>query len=72
MIFSIIIKEYKMPALNFILTDAITIRIGDHAWTFTTAFIIYLIVAAIVGLLAEFIVGWRLPRAIASKFSSGL
>src|SRR6266704_3102660 len=29
--------------------------------TITTGLIIYLIVAAIVGLLAEFIVGWRLP-----------
>jgi uncharacterized membrane protein YeaQ/YmgE (transglycosylase-associated protein family) len=29
--------------------------------TITTEFIIYLIVAAIVGLVAEFIVGWRLP-----------
>ena len=31
------------------------------AITITTEFIIYLIVAAIVGLLAEFIIGWRLP-----------
>src|SRR5438132_9064408 len=29
--------------------------------TITTSLIIYLIVAAIVGFLAEFIVGWRLP-----------
>ncbi len=29
--------------------------------TITTQFIIYLIVAAIVGLVAEFIIGWRLP-----------
>jgi uncharacterized membrane protein YeaQ/YmgE (transglycosylase-associated protein family) len=29
--------------------------------TITTEFIVYLIVAAIVGLVAEFIVGWRLP-----------
>lgn len=49
---------------NFILADPITIRIGDHAWTFTTAFIIYLVVAAILSLLAEFIVGWRLPFGI--------
>ncbi len=42
-------------------SDGITIHIGDHAWSFGTSFIVYLIVAAIVGLLAEFIVGWRLP-----------
>src|SRR5437899_10866592 len=29
--------------------------------TITTGLIIYLVVAAIVGLVAEFIVGWRLP-----------
>src|SRR5256885_12427511 len=29
--------------------------------TITTGLIIYLIVAAIVGLVAEFIIGWRLP-----------
>lgn len=29
--------------------------------TITTEFIVYLIVAAIVGLVAEFIIGWRLP-----------
>src|SRR5947209_18635104 len=50
-----------MQSTSLVLADAITIQIGGHAWTFTTAFLIYLIVAAIVGLLAEFIVGWRLP-----------
>jgi uncharacterized membrane protein YeaQ/YmgE (transglycosylase-associated protein family) len=29
--------------------------------TITTSFIVYLVVAAIVGLVAEFLVGWRLP-----------
>ena len=32
--------------------------------TITTALIVYLVVAAIVGLVAEFIVGWRLPFGI--------
>jgi uncharacterized membrane protein YeaQ/YmgE (transglycosylase-associated protein family) len=39
----------------------ITIQIGNHLWSFGTNVIIYLIVAALVGLAAEFIVGWRLP-----------
>jgi len=39
----------------------VTIKIGDNVWTFGLNFIIYLIVAAIVGLVAETIVGWRLP-----------
>ena len=44
-----------------ILADGISIHIGDNVWTFSLNFIVYLIIAAIVGFLAEFIVGWRLP-----------
>ena len=50
-----------MFALQLILADGVTIKLGDNVWTFGTNFIIYLIVAAVVGLVAEFIVGWRLP-----------
>jgi uncharacterized membrane protein YeaQ/YmgE (transglycosylase-associated protein family) len=50
-----------MLALNLILADGVTIKIGSNVWTFGLSFIIYLIIAAIIGLLAEFIVGWRLP-----------
>jgi uncharacterized membrane protein YeaQ/YmgE (transglycosylase-associated protein family) len=50
-----------MLALQLILADGVTIQLGDNVWTFGTNFIIYLIVAAIVGLVAEFIVGWRVP-----------
>ena len=50
-----------MLALQFILADGVTIKLGDNVWTFGLNFIIYLIVAAVVGLVAEFIVGWRLP-----------
>ena len=50
-----------MLALHLILADGVTIKLGDNVWTFGTNFIVYLIVAAIVGLVAEFIVGWRLP-----------
>src|SRR5215831_14426840 len=44
-----------------VLADGISIRIGDNVWSFSLNFIIYLIIAAIVGFVAEFIVGWRLP-----------
>jgi uncharacterized membrane protein YeaQ/YmgE (transglycosylase-associated protein family) len=44
-----------------ILADGISIHIGDNVWSFSLNFIIYLIIAAIVGFAAEFIVGWRLP-----------
>jgi uncharacterized membrane protein YeaQ/YmgE (transglycosylase-associated protein family) len=50
-----------MLALQLILADGVTIKLGDNVWTFGTNFLIYLIIAAIVGLVAEFIVGWRLP-----------
>ncbi|HEY6285183.1 MAG TPA: hypothetical protein VIX20_05935 [Ktedonobacteraceae bacterium] len=44
-----------------VLADGISIHIGDNVWSFSLNFIIYLIIAAIVGFVAEFIVGWRLP-----------
>jgi len=47
--------------LSMILADTITIKIGDNVFSFGTNLIIYLVVAAIVGLVAEFLVGWRLP-----------
>src|SRR4051794_41134324 len=50
-----------MLALNLILADGVTIKIGNNVWSFGLNFIVYLIIAAIIGLLAEFIVGWRLP-----------
>src|SRR5438270_13534614 len=48
-------------AMSTVMADGVVIKIGDHVWTFGLNFIIYLIVAAIVGLVAEAIVGWRLP-----------
>ena len=48
-------------AQQSILADDISFHIGDNVWSFSLNFIIYLIIAAIVGFAAEFIVGWRLP-----------
>src|SRR6202162_472279 len=50
-----------MYTLQFILADGVTIKLGDNVWTFGINFIIYLIVAAIIGLVAESLVGRRLP-----------
>jgi uncharacterized membrane protein YeaQ/YmgE (transglycosylase-associated protein family) len=50
-----------MLALQLILADGVTIHLGDNVWTFGLNFIIYLIVAAVVGLVAEALVGRRLP-----------
>src|SRR5947207_15248266 len=48
-------------AMSTVMADGVTIKIGDHVWAFGLKVIIYLSVAAIVGLVAEAIVGWRLP-----------
>ena len=55
---------YQLLALSTIIADGITIKIGDNVWTFGWNLIVYLIIAAIVGFIAEFIVGWRVPLGI--------
>lgn len=50
-----------MHVLASLLSYAITVTIGGSSFTFGTNVIVYLLVAAIVGLIAETIVGWRLP-----------
>jgi uncharacterized membrane protein YeaQ/YmgE (transglycosylase-associated protein family) len=66
-------KEKKyMLALTTILADGITIKIGNNIWTFGFNIIIYVIIAAIVGLIAEAIVGWRLPFGIIGAIIAAL
>ena len=48
-------------ALSTVIADGITIKIGSNVWTIGLGFIVYLIVAAVVGLIAEAIVGRRVP-----------
>src|SRR5256714_9029573 len=50
-----------MFASLIVLADDITIHIGNQTWTVGLNLVLYLIIAALVGLVAEFIVGWRLP-----------
>jgi uncharacterized membrane protein YeaQ/YmgE (transglycosylase-associated protein family) len=50
-----------MLALFTVLADGVTIKIGSNVWSFGLQFIIYLIIAAIVGLVAESIVRYHLP-----------
>ncbi|MGB8345383.1 MAG: hypothetical protein WCD86_10895 [Ktedonobacteraceae bacterium] len=40
--------------------------------TITTGLIVYLIIAAIIGLIAEFLVGWRLPFGIIGAIIAAL
>jgi len=57
---------------SLILADGVTISLGGHVWTFGTNVIVYIIIAAIVGILAEFIVGWRLPFGIVGAIIAGI
>lgn len=50
-----------MVVLSMILADGVTIKMGDHVWSFGLNLIVYLIVAALVGFVAEAILGWRAP-----------
>ena len=50
-----------MYLLASLLTHAITVTIGNNSFTFGANVIVYLVVAAVVGLIAETLVGWRLP-----------
>jgi len=49
---------------SIIFADTITIKIGNTVLYLGTNLLVYLAVAAIVGLVAEFFIGWRLPFGI--------
>ncbi len=50
-----------MLAFLTVLADGVTIKIGDNIWSFGLNFIVYLIIAAVVGLVAEGLVRYHLP-----------
>ena len=50
--------------VSLIFADTITIKIGNTVLYLGTNLLVYIAVAAIVGLIAEFLVGWRLPFGI--------
>ena len=50
-----------MLAFLTVLADGVTIKLGDNVWSFGLNFIVYLIIAAIVGLVAEGLVRYHLP-----------
>lgn len=55
-----------------VLADGITIRIGNNVWSFGTNVLVYLLIAAIVGIIAEFIIGWRMPLGIVGAIIAGV
>lgn len=58
-------------AFSSLLLD-ITIQIGKHVWEISSSTIVYLVIAAIVGVVAELIVGWKLPFGIIGAIIAGM
>jgi uncharacterized membrane protein YeaQ/YmgE (transglycosylase-associated protein family) len=54
------------------LAGDISVSIGGHTYYFGTNVIVYLVVAALAGLIAEFLVGWRLPFGIIGAIIAGV
>lgn len=54
-----------MPVLSTVSVHLATI-------TITTALIVYIVIAAIIGLIAEFLIGWRLPGGIIGAIIAAL
>jgi uncharacterized membrane protein YeaQ/YmgE (transglycosylase-associated protein family) len=59
-------------ALSSLALSGISIQIGDHVWDLSSSLIVYIIVAALVGFVAELIVGWKLPFGIIGAVIAGL
>ncbi len=54
------------------LADGVTIQVGHNVWSIGLNFILYLIIAAIVGVIAEYIFGWRLQLGIIGAIIAGI
>jgi tetrahydromethanopterin S-methyltransferase subunit C len=48
--------------------DGVTIQVGHNVWSTDLNLIQYLIIAAIVGVIAEMIIGWKLPQCKGRTF----
>ncbi|GCE20661.1 GlsB/YeaQ/YmgE family stress response membrane protein [Dictyobacter kobayashii] len=55
-----------------VLADGVTIAIGHNVWSFGLDVIMYIVIAAIVGVIAEMIVGWRVPFGIIGAIIAGV
>jgi uncharacterized membrane protein YeaQ/YmgE (transglycosylase-associated protein family) len=55
-----------------VLADGITITIGHSVWSIGLDLVLFLLIAAIVGVIAEYIVGWRLPLGIIGAIIAGV
>ncbi len=63
-----------MPVLHTIFADTVILTLGifGHHFVLTLSQLIYWLIAALVGLIAEFIVGWRVPLGIIGGFAAAL
>lgn len=61
-----------MGMLSALLAEAIAVKWGDQLWAFGLNSIVYLIVAVVVGFVAESIIGWRLPLGIVGTIIAAL
>lgn len=55
-----------------VIADGITIAIGQNHWSFGLNFLLFLLISAIVGVIAEYIVGWKLPLGIIGAIILGV
>jgi uncharacterized membrane protein YeaQ/YmgE (transglycosylase-associated protein family) len=55
-----------------VIADGITIAIGQNHWSFGLNFLLFLLISAIVGVIAEYIVGWKLPLGIIGAIILGI
>jgi uncharacterized membrane protein YeaQ/YmgE (transglycosylase-associated protein family) len=61
-----------MGVLSALLAEAIAVKWGDQLWAFGFNSMVYLIVAVVVGFVAESILGWRLPLGIVGTIIAAL
>ena len=55
-----------------VLADGITLTVGHNVWSIGLNLVLFLIIAAVVGIIAEYIVGWRLPLGIVGAIIAGV
>jgi uncharacterized membrane protein YeaQ/YmgE (transglycosylase-associated protein family) len=68
-------EKYNLPKEDLMLTPPLLGNIAilnDASITITLSQIIYVAIAALVGIVAEFIVGWRLPFGIIGAIIAAL
>src|SRR6266516_7973305 len=68
------VKEKGMLTLHTVLSDAIIVTGNFFGWHFTLTLtqLIYWFIAAVIGIIAEAIVGWRAPLGVLGAFLAAL